>query len=117
MVKLHPCSRFTLATTNCGKASRRNPVRRSVNPHTEHTVLDSGVVYLLLFSDAFPLTIDAIKPDMIDIGHPVVMNVKFADFWGHSKRWGYDVVRRRGGIPGSKTRGAGAKLSLLFEWG
>jgi hypothetical protein len=82
MIKLHPYSRPPLAATYCSKACCCNPVGSSVGSHTEYTVLDCGVVHPLLFSDTCPFAINPEEPDVVDIGHPVIVNVKLADFWG-----------------------------------
>lgn len=51
------------------------------------------MVHLFYVSDTFPPVINPIKPDMVDVGHPVVVNVEFADLW-YDFRWrGCDGVR------------------------
>ena len=93
----YPC--LPLATAYCGEAGRRNPIWSSVDPHAEHAVVNGGMVYLLLFSDTLPVAINSIEPDVVYVGHPVMVNIELADFWGYFRRRRRDVMRRRRGIP------------------
>lgn len=115
IIESHEHSSLPLATTYRGEACCCNPVWSSVRSHTEHAVIDCRVIHFLLVGDGFPLAISAIKPDVVDVGHPVVVNVELANFWRYLRWWRHDIVCGGGSIPGSNSRRAGAKWSLLFE--
>ena len=75
------CSCFPLATAYCSEACYRNPVWGSVGSHTQYTVINGRMIHPVLFSNTFPFAVNSIEPDVVDVGHPVMVNVEFADFW------------------------------------
>jgi hypothetical protein len=116
-IESHPCSRLPLTATDCSEACSCDPVGSPVGSYTEYTVLDSGVIYPVLLGDAFPFAVNSTEPDVVNLGYPVIMNVKLADFWGNSRRWGCDIDCGRSEVPGGNLRRAGAERPMLFEWG
>ena len=115
--KSHRCPSLPFATTDCSETCGSDPVWSSIDSHTKYAIIDSGMIHLFYVSDTFPPVINPIKPDMVDVGHPVVVNVEFADLW-YDFRWrGCDGVRRGSSVPSCDPRRAGRKWSLLFERG
>ena len=57
------------------------------------------MVYLFLLGDAFPLAINFVEPDVVDVGDTVVVNIELTHFRVQSRWWGPNVVHGRRGIP------------------